>query len=158
MSAEQFPEPVIEDHPLVHLALIRKTLGFDEIRAFYDASFLQLFAALQDSGRRLVGAPLGITYGTPGHLIDLAVALPLDAPLGSVQPVVGAILPAARTATLVVQGDYEQLAAAHAHLRQWVLEQGLNPAEVAWEQYLTQPEPDADPAQNLTKIGLVLAG
>jgi effector-binding domain-containing protein len=57
---------------------------------------------------------------------------------------------------MMLVGSYERLAEAYGHLYGWLAENGLEAGEIAWEQYLTEPEPNGDPELNETLIGIHL--
>lgn len=156
MDQGNFAEPTIEDRKAVQVACIRDQVSMDQIRQFYDSSFPAIFAALGELRISPSGAPLGIVYGQVNDNLDLAVAVPITEPFTGPGPVLGANLPAARTAVLTVMGDYSQLPGAYEHLHAWIAEQGLESAGWSWEQYMTEPVPGGDPAQNVTQLGVGL--
>jgi len=157
MNQNNFAEPVIEQRQAMEVAAVRREVPMEQIPEFYDSSFPKLFAALQAAGQTPSAAPMGVSYGQPQGTLDLAVAVPVTEKFSDAGEVVGLTLPSARTALLTVRGDYNQLPAAYDYLRNWVTDQGLEPAGWAWEQYLTEPAPDADPQDNVTLIGMALA-
>ena len=158
MSGE-FTDPEITDRPEQHLAVVRDTVAFDTIPALYDRAYPAIFGALGKAGIAPAAAPMGVMHGTPGETLDLSVAVPVAEPFinsDDAGEVTAESLPAGRSATLLVRGDYEQLASAYEHLFAWVAEQGLVPTGISWEQYLTEPQPGGDPSENETLIGVDL--
>ena len=158
MGQAGFTEPTIEDRELLQVACIRREVGMEEIPEFYDSAFPTIFSALGELGVDPSAPPMGIVYGQAGDTLDLAVAVPVAERFAGMGDVRGETLPAARTAILTVAGDYAQLPAAHDYLQSWVSERGLVPAGWVWEQYLTEPVPGGDPAENITRLGLGLQG
>lgn len=149
---EQFPVPEIVERPEQHLAVVRETVAFDAIPGLYDRAYPEIFGALGRAGIAPAAAPMGVMHGQPGAELDLSVAVPVAAPFAGDGMVSAETIPAGRAATLIVRGDYGLLAAAYEHLFAWIAEQGLTPTGLSWEQYLTEPEPGGDPAQNETLI------
>ncbi|MEV8338885.1 GyrI-like domain-containing protein [Leucobacter sp. NPDC077196] len=164
--------PEIDTRPELHLAVVRETVPFDRIPELYDRAFPALFAAIAAAGSSPAAAPMGIMHGSPtADGLDLSVAVPISQPFPSAEGDGGAdgaatagvrvtaeTLPASRTATYLLRGDFSGLSAAYERLYAWVSEQGEQPTDIAWEQYLTEPEPGGDPAHNETLIGVQLAG
>lgn len=162
----EFATPQLVERPEQHLAVVRERVAFDEIPGLYDRAFPLLFSTLAAHGIQPAGAPYGVIFGEPGDTLDLAVSVPLTAPLaitataletpasGTVSP---ETLPAGRVATLLVRGDYALIADGYSHLYAWLAAEGLTPIGIAWEQYLTEPAPGGDPAANETLLGVHLA-
>lgn len=161
MSTEdsRFDSPTLSERDAGHLAVVRETVHMDAIPGLYDRAFPQIFAALDSAGLAPSGAPLGVVHGEPGTTIDLSVAVPVAVPFtpDGDDEVHGETLPSGTVATLLVRGDYNGLTDAYAFLFEWIAEAGHTPSGVAWEQYLTEPEPGGDPALNETLLGVHLA-
>lgn len=152
MTAASFPVPELIEQSERHLAVVRQRVAFDGIPALFDRAFPAIFGALGEAGLAPLDAPMGVTHGEPGAELDLSVAVPIAAPFTAHGEVTHELLPSGTGATLLVRGDYARLAAAYEHLFGWIADQGLTPRGVAWEQYLTEPEPGGDPALNETLI------
>ena len=155
-----FGTPEVLDRDAVHLAVIRERVALPDLPALFDRAYPAIFGALAAAGIHPAAAPMGVTHGTPADELDLSVAVPIAEPLpeaASAGGVAAETLPAGRAATLLVRGDYALLGDAYGHLFGWIAEQGLTPRGIAFEQYLTEPEPGGDPAKNETLIGVLLA-
>ena len=152
MTAASFPEPELVEQSERHLAVVRQRVAFDGIPALFDRAFPAIFGALGAAGLAPIDAPMGVTHGEPSAELDLSVAVPIVSPFVAHGEVTHEVLPSGTGATLLVRGDYARLAAAYEHLFAWIADQGLTPRGVAWEQYLTEPEPGGDPALNETLI------
>lgn len=152
--------PEIEQRPEMHLAVVRETVPFHRIPELYDRAYPKIFAALEAAGVTPAAAAMGVMHGSPSaDGLDLSVAVPILHPLAeSDGEVTTETLPSARTATLLLRGDFSGLSAAYEKLYAWISDQGEQPTDIAWEQYLTEPEPGGDPASNETLIGVQLAG
>ena len=152
--------PEIESRPEVHLAVVRETVPFDRIPELYDRAYPAIFQALAETGVSPAAAPMGVMHGSPAaEGLDLSVAVPIPQPYtGTGGGITAETMPAARTATMLLRGDFSGLSAAYERLYAWISERGEQPTGIAWEQYLTEPEPGGDPALNETLIGVQLAG
>ncbi|NNU28056.1 GyrI-like domain-containing protein [Isoptericola sediminis] len=158
MSAPSFTDPTIETRGEQHLAVVRETVALADIPALYDRALPLIFAALGRAGVEPVGPPLGISHRMPAETLDLSVAVPVAEPFADDGEVAGETLPAGRAATVLVRGEYDQIAPAYEHLFGWVAAQGLVPTGIAWEQYLTEPSPGGDPSRTETLVGVDLVG
>ncbi|WP_402464546.1 GyrI-like domain-containing protein [Isoptericola aurantiacus] len=159
MTDPSFPEPTVVAADAQHLAVVRERVAMADVPALFDRAFPLIFAALERRGIGPVAPPLGVLHGTPGETLDIGVAVPVAEPFeagGDAEGVAGETLAPGPTATLLVRGDYGRLPAAYDHLYRWIAAQGLTAGEVAWEQYLTEPSPDGDPARNETLVGAQL--
>ncbi|MFT3877453.1 MAG: GyrI-like domain-containing protein [Propioniciclava sp.] len=157
MTEHQFDEPTIQDLEAQHLAVVREKVAFDAIPQLYDRAYPLIFGALAEAGITPAAAPMGVMHGDMSEGLDLSVAVPVAEPFSGAGEVVGERLPAGRAATLLVRGDFSLLSAAYEHLYGWVMAHGHTPGDVAFEQYLTEPEPGGDPALNETLIAVMLA-
>lgn len=156
MDQQAFDAPELVELDEQHLAAIRARVAMSEIPALFDRAYPAIFAAVERAGVQIAGPAMGVMRGEPGETLDLAAAVPLSAPFvadGEVQP---ETIPAGRAAQLLVRGDYARLSAGYEHLFGWIAEQGLDPAGLSWEQYLTEPEPGGDPALNETLLVVAL--
>ena len=148
--------PEILDRAEVHLAVVRDTVPFPDIPALYDRAYPLIFGALAAAGIAPAAAPMGVVHGSPDGGLDLSVAVPVAEPFPGTDDVAAETIPASRTATLLVRGDYEQLSGAYQRIHAWIADQGLVPRGISWEQYLTEPKPGGDPAENETLVGVLV--
>ena len=152
-----FETPEVRDHDEIHLAVVRDRVAFGEIPALYDRAYPLIFGALGACGIEPTAAPMGVNHGGANGTLDLSVAVPVAEPFAGSGEVEAETIPAGRAAFLLVRGDYSLLMQAYEHLFDWIASQGLAPGDLAWEQYLTEPEPGGDPALNETLIAAQLA-
>ncbi|WP_053353051.1 GyrI-like domain-containing protein [Leucobacter musarum] len=156
------PEPEIRDLPLTHLIVVRETVPFDHLPSFYDRAYPTLFGALQRLGGAPAAPPMAVVHGNPTAAgLDLSVAVPIACSLAELgdpddAAVSSETIPAARTATLLVRGDYSGIGPGYQRLHEWIVAAGETAGDISWEQYLTEPEPGGDPALNETLLGVPL--
>jgi effector-binding domain-containing protein len=81
--------------------------------------------------------------------MDVEIGVQVAAPFVARDGVVCIRTPGGRAAHAVHIGPYDQLRSAHAAVRAWCAEQGLNRAGVDWELY---SDYDPDPAKNRTDV------
>ncbi|UOQ58519.1 GyrI-like domain-containing protein [Leucobacter allii] len=159
-EAYRIEDPAIVEFSDIHLAVVRETVGFAEIPGLYDRAYPMLFSTLAAAGTAPAAAPMGVVHGGAGEALDLSVAVPLAtgyvAGPGAPAEVTAETIPGGRAARLLVRGDYSGIAAGYERLHAWLAELGETPDGLAWEQYLTEPEPGGDPAGNETLIAVRL--
>ena len=68
------------------------------------------------------------------------------------------VLPAGRAVVVVHVGPYDTLEATYGRLLEWVAAQGMELATGMWEEYLSDPEQEPDPATWRTRIVAPVAG
>lgn len=149
-------EPHLRDVRRVVLAVVRETVGMEELPAFFDRAYHQVLDAVQRQGLHPVGPPVGVYYGQPGETIDVAAGFPVSGevlPDGDVRP---GELPGGRVAEMIHRGSYDTLAASYQKLEDWMREAGHTAAPVVWETYLTMPTPQADAAAMLTRLSWLI--
>lgn len=144
----------VKAHPIIE---IRRTVPMAEIQAFYDRAFKSLSAYISANGARVSGAPLGISHGMPSDTIDLSVAFPVVRPVEGEGEIKPSAIPSGTAASLTVTGAYETIGPAYGELQKWMVDNGHEPGPLAWEQYLTIPEPGGDPSLNVTRLFWLLA-
>lgn len=77
-----------------------------------------------------------------------------DRPFAPEAGVAASSLPGGRVARLIHLGAFDGLGTSWERLVAWVHEHGMQPGEVLWEVYLTEPAPDMDPAELCTELNL----
>lgn len=145
-------EPTLADAPRVRTAVIHEVVPMADIAAFFDDAFTELPAVLGEQGIAPTGAAFARYAGPPGETADIEVGFPTDGdvePSGRVRP---GTLPAGRVATVVHAGGFDQLGEAWGRLQAWIVEQGLTPGPDLWEVYVTEPNPEMDPADLRTEL------
>lgn len=146
------PRPELVEVPPTVTAVVRGTVAMDEITDFFDRSFSVLGQTLAAQGVTPAGPAFALYRGLPAETIDLEVGFPTDRAVEVDGSVEAGELPGGRVARLVHAGSFDGLSAAWQQLGGWVAEQGVKPAEVYWEVYLTEPNPQMDPADLRTEL------
>lgn len=86
------------------------------------------------------------------HSFDLEAGLPVAAPVAGDGEIAAGTLPGGLAATLLHVGPYQELGASHWALRGWVEREGHHPNGGPWDDYLTNPHEEPDPARWETRI------
>lgn len=133
-------------------AVIRAVVPMAELPGFFDRSFTELAATLAEQGVTPTGAAFARYFGPPGEQADLEVGFPTDRPVTPAGDVHPGSLAAGRVARLVHTGGYDTLGESWGRLGAWMAEQGLTPGDDLWEVYVTEPNPEMDPADLRTEL------
>lgn len=138
-------------------AVIRTTAEPATLTQTFDDVFTTTWAAVEQSGRTAVGAPFARWFSFTADAMEVEGGIPVDAPFTSTGRVVASSLPGGEAASLDHVGDYENLAAAHSALNQWLVDESRQAAGPVWEVYWTDPSTEPDSAKWRTELIVPLA-
>jgi effector-binding domain-containing protein len=149
-SGQSIPELVTVEPTTA--AVVRGTVAAEEITDFFDRSFSVLGEAIAAQGVSPTGPAFGLYRGIPDETVDVAVGFPTDRPIEPDGAAEAGELPGGRVARVVYAGGFDGLGEAWQRLGAWIADQGLTPSETYWEVYLTEPNPEMDPADLRTEL------
>ncbi|WP_327147419.1 GyrI-like domain-containing protein [Nocardia sp. NBC_01329] len=138
-------------------AVVRGRITPDQAVSFFDSSFGLLPPALAGQGAVITGPALSLWKTESGPSTDLEVGFPVDRRIAPDGEVVPAHLPAGLIARVVHEGSFDTLGVTWDRLRTWITDEGLTPAAERWEVYLTEPNPQMDPADLRTELNWTIA-
>ena len=141
------------------LAVHRRTLEMSDIRTFYDHAYGAVVAALAARGAGPAGPAVGWYHEQPGRTCTISAGFPVDGlPAGSLDDGVEVVTrPGGAALVAVHRGSYDGLGAAWEQLTAELGSRGVAARGDFWEEYLTEPGPDTDPATLETRLVLPLA-
>jgi effector-binding domain-containing protein len=157
MSSTDQPVPEVVEVEAATTAVISGVVPMSEIAPFFDRAFSTLPGVLAQQGVAPLGAAFALYHSPPGETLDLSVGFPTDRPVEPAGEVHASRLPAGRVARVVHHGSFDQLGSSWERLRAWIDEQGLTAGGVLWEVYVTEPNPQMDPAELRTELNWLLA-
>ncbi len=143
-----------EEQPTVGL---RETVPMAGLTDFFGRAFSQTMTALQAAGARPVGPPFGKYYGTPSDVVDVEAGFPVATIPAVSGAVVAGSLPGGRVVEAVHVGPYDTMEKTYAEMTDFMSAEGLTPAGVMWETYLSDPDAEPDPSTWRTLICWPLA-
>jgi effector-binding domain-containing protein len=152
MEDVNITEPELANLNETMTAVIHGVVPMAEIADFFDRSFSELATVLEGQDIAPTGPAFARYAGPPGQTADLEGGFPVHeavTPEGQVHP---SSLPAGRVARLLHAGGYGQLGESWGRLGAWIADQGLTAGEDLWEVYVTEPNPDMDPADLRTEL------
>ena len=162
MSENQYPAPSFSTperskSPEQLVAMVRQDVPMAGIPEFYDRAYTEILAALKRINMTPAGPAMGISYGFKDDTIDLGAAFPVEHTFTQDGDVSAVTIPECEIATLTVRGSNDLISQGYALLQEHIVELGEEPGNLAWEEYLTMPEPGGDPDLNVTQLRWMIA-
>lgn len=152
-DTREFREITVPAHTII---ASRETIPTSEMRGYFDRAFGQAAGALAEAGVRPVGAARAYYFSDLAETVDLAGGFPVPADaVDALEESVPELLhhvPESRVITTRHLGSYDSLAATWQETVEHVRDLGLETGLVFWEEYVTMPTPEADPAEMITDI------
>lgn len=145
------PAEIVTVDP-VPTAVVKGAVAMADLTSFFDTAFQRLAGVLADQGRQPTTPAFGLYHGVPGETVDIEVGFGTDDRVETDGDVVASELPGGRVARMVHAGSFDTLGDSWRALGAWMEEQGLAPGETLWEVYVTEPDPDMDPADLRTEL------
>jgi effector-binding domain-containing protein len=157
MERSHVTDPELVEMTTIPTAVIHGVVPMAEIVGFFDRSFSEIAAVLDEQGVAPTGPAFARYAGPPGETADIEVGFPVDASVSPKGEVHSSALPAGRVARLVHAGGFDSLGESWGRLGAWITEQGLTPGADLWEVYVTEPNPEMDPADLRTELFWTIA-
>ena len=149
----------VAEVPAQQVAVVRKTLQMSELPGFYSTALGTVAAAVGNAGGTVAGPPFGWYHGMPTETVDVAGGFPVsglaEGPLEG--DVVVLERPACLAAAALHVGSLDTLAETYRELEAWMRDRQLDRAEHSWEEYLSDPQTQPNPADWQTRIVWPLA-
>jgi effector-binding domain-containing protein len=133
-------------------AVVHDTVPISAIPSLFDRAIPAVASALAAQGAHPTGPPFAKYLGPPGDTVDVEVGFPVSRPVSPADDVIPSTLPSTLAAHGVHVGPYELLSHTYDEMLAWMKQQGVQPAEVMWEVYLSDPSAEPDPAAWRTDV------
>lgn len=133
-------------------AVMRGRHPVAELPAFFGTAFTTVMRAVTAQGIAPAGPPFGYYPEMPGAVVSVVAGVPVTRAVvadGDVEPFV---LPACRAVTGVHVGSFDALELTYGQLEAWAARHGVTLAGGPWEEYLSDPEREPDPATWRTRV------
>ncbi len=143
-----------KDLPEQPILCVRRRVKRSEISATIGGSLGAIFAHAMQHGVGTTGHPITRYIEMSAGIVTMEPAMrvashpPAD-PSGNV---LNETLPAGATAFTTHMGAYDALPAAYTALEEWMHDNGYVPGGAPWEDYITDPSEDPDPAKWRTDV------
>ncbi|WP_350270073.1 GyrI-like domain-containing protein [Brevibacterium sp. CBA3109] len=154
---------VFEATPIPTAVVEARNIAMEDLPALFDATFSGLFPALAEAEQEVAGPAFALYTRQPSDTVDLEIGLPLASglrqalPLGEDVIAIPSQLPGGSVAALTHTGGYDGLGEAWAGLMKTAVDAGHHPDLPFFEVYVTEPNPDMDPADLRTDLYLTLS-
>ena len=163
LRAEPFTELTVIEVPATPAAVVEaREVHMSDLPELFDSTFSGLFPVLSDAGLEPAGPAFALYTRQPSETVDLQVGIPTSAGLTNAQPIAGghivipAELPGGSMAVRSHLGGYDGLGESWALLLKDAVAAGHRPGLPFIELYVTEPSPEADPADMRTDLFLTL--
>lgn len=133
-------------------AVVRGRRPMAELPEFFGAAFHAVMRATAAQGVAPAGPPFGYYPEMPGAVVSVVAGFPVSRAIvadGEVEPFV---LPSCRAVVGVHVGPFDTLEDSYRQLEAWAAEQAVTLAGGPWEEYLSDPEREPDPATWRTRL------
>lgn len=146
-------------------AMVREKVPMAELSDFFGRAFSSVMAAVQERGLQPAGPPFGMYHGMPTDVVDVEAGFPLTAPFAAGEDggmtidgghgqsaVTAGTLPAGPAYVAMHTGPYDSLQRTYQALVERMQADGVAPADLMWEQYLTDPGEEPDQSKWQTQV------
>lgn len=131
---------------------VRKQCSHAEIAAAIGECLPRVYMHCQEHALAMVGPPI-VRYAKVGAgLLTIEGGFPLATPATGDGELEAGELQGGPVATAVHVGPYDALPQTHAAIERWIAEHGHRAKGAPWEQYLTDPGEEPDPAKWRTQV------
>ena len=143
----------IRDLPKQATVIRRALVPAADLSQFFDQTYSNLWAAIEEPGLRVTGPPFALCHGMPGEMIDIEAGFPADGTFRERDDLKAGVLPGCRAIVGTHVGPYEGLATTWTAMQEWGREQGLQRSgDSFWEIYLSDPGSEPDPGRWRTQL------
>ena len=139
----------LEEQPT---AVVGEQVAKDGLSDFFDHAFTTVMAVTGRQGLAVTGPPFALYRGMPAETLDVEAGFPTASVVEAEADVRPGVIPACRAIEALHVGSYDTLSQTYDTVLEWAGEQGLQQAGPMWEQYLTEPSADSDPATWRTRV------
>ncbi|MGE5291418.1 MAG: GyrI-like domain-containing protein [Micromonosporaceae bacterium] len=131
--------------------VVRDTVPADKIGEWIGSAFARIFTHLGEAGISPAGPPFA-RFRFHGDTIEAEVGAPVPAGTRASGGFETSSLPGGTAAATVHVGPYETLDQAYGALETWLKDHGFEQAGTFWEEYLSDPSQEPDPARQRTRV------
>jgi effector-binding domain-containing protein len=124
----------------------------DAMSEFFGRAMETAYQALQKAGLAPTGPPIAVYRGDPEQGFDVTAGFPIAGPVDAPSGVELMELPSGQAVSTVHTGSYDAMTETYARIGTWMEDQHLTPREPMWEEYLSDPSENPDPATWRTRI------
>ena len=150
-------EMSVVEVPDMRVLAIRGTHRAEDVPAFLQASFDELFGHLGRVGVQPAGPPFVLYHAFGPDGVDADVCVPVAGPVETTGRIEAHELPGVTCVRTLHVGPYAALSGAYSELSEWVDDHGYRPDGPVRERYLNGPGETTDPSAFRTEIEMPVA-
>ncbi|HYI32156.1 MAG TPA: GyrI-like domain-containing protein [Glaciibacter sp.] len=136
---------------------VRETVQPEGMAEFFARAMGQAYRALQDLGLQPAGPPVAVYRGSPERGFDVTAGFPVASAVSAPTGLEVTELPAGQAVAALHVGSYDSMTESYDEIATWMTDHRFTPADPMWEEYLTGPDMNPDPAAWRTRIVFPLA-
>jgi effector-binding domain-containing protein len=136
---------------------VHENVKMADLTDYFGRAFEASAAAIAGQGLVPTGPPIALYHGMPTDSIDITAGFPVGATAVAEEGVVLTPLPAGPAVATVYVGPYDGMTRTYDEIAAWLQAEKLTPRPDMWEEYLTDPDTNPDPATWQTRIVFPLA-
>ena len=136
---------------------VHETVKMADLTEYFGRAFGASAAELARQGLAPAGPPLAVYHGMPTDTVDVTAGFPVAGPVHATADVVVTDLPDGAAISSVYTGPYDGMTRTYDEIAAWLQANNLTTRADMWEEYLSGPDSDPDPATWKTRIVFPLA-
>jgi effector-binding domain-containing protein len=133
-------------------ATIHDHVAMDQMSVFFGRALAAVSQTLAAEGVTPTGPPFACYHGRSSDVVEVEAGFPVADPVPAADAVWPGVLPGGRAMEALHVGPYDELHKTYAAIQERIEQEGLEPADLRWECYLTDPESEPDPSRWQTQI------
>ena len=134
------------------VAVVADVVPMTDIAEFVGGAFPSVMAVAARQGVKVTGPPFTRYLGAPTTTVEVEAGFPTRSFVRAEDDVRPGALPACRAVEAMHVGPYETLGRTYDEALRWAGEQGLTSGGDMWEEYLSDPTAEPDPATWRTRV------
>ncbi|MDT0213141.1 GyrI-like domain-containing protein [Rothia sp. ARF10] len=134
------------------VAVVADVVPMAGIADFVGGAFSSVMAVAARQGVTITGPPFTRYLGAPTTTAEVEAGFPTSSFVMSEDDVRPGELPACRAVEAVHVGPYDTLGRTYDAALRWAEEQGVSTGADMWEEYLSDPTTEPDPATWRTRV------
>lgn len=134
------------------VAVVADVVPMTGIAEFVGAAFSSVMAVAGRQGVAVTGPPFTRYRGAPTTSVEVEAGFPTSSFVRSEDDVRPGELPACRAVEAMHVGPYDTLGRTYDEALRWAEDQGLSTGGDMWEEYLSDPTTEPDPATWRTRV------
>jgi len=136
---------------------VQETVKMADLTEYFARAFGAAATEIARQGLAPAGPPLALYHGMPTDTIDVTAGFPVAGPVHPTPDLVVTDLPTGAAIASIYTGPYDGMTRTYDEIAAWLTANDLAPRADMWEEYLTGPDTDPDPATWQTRIVFPLA-